>query len=169
MVLEIPIPQFVGSMCNVGTSEGEHEQKLDESKNIYTKEYNNDEKFLKSHINCQDDTQKISSLVIHIGICLKGEYHDESILKWTCEQIHREWMKIMLKLFYNILYDTTYNVIGKLFKEYKNIKEILNDQSSDFLDMYKSDKKKKKKKKELDDVEKEGQPKMGVGNDDNIN
>ncbi|SCL97642.1 conserved Plasmodium protein, unknown function [Plasmodium chabaudi chabaudi] len=62
-----------------------------------------------------------------------GETSDEAIY-WTCTEIHIKWIKAILKIFYNILFDTSYNTVGKLFEEYKNIKEILNDTSYSFLD-----------------------------------
>ncbi|VEV54809.1 conserved Plasmodium protein, unknown function [Plasmodium vinckei vinckei] len=61
------------------------------------------------------------------------ETSDEAIY-WICSEIHIKWIKAILKIFYNILFDTSYNTVGKLFEEYKNIKEILNDTSYSFLD-----------------------------------
>ncbi|CAD2097079.1 conserved Plasmodium protein, unknown function [Plasmodium vinckei] len=61
------------------------------------------------------------------------ETADEAIY-WICTEIHIKWIKAILKIFYNILFDTSYNTLGKLFEEYKNIKEILNDTSYSFLD-----------------------------------
>ncbi|EAA18667.1 hypothetical protein [Plasmodium yoelii yoelii] len=55
-------------------------------------------------------------------------------IHWICSEIHIKWIKAILKIFYNILFDTSYNIVGKIFEEYKNIKEILNDTSYDFLD-----------------------------------
>ncbi|SCM17165.1 conserved Plasmodium protein, unknown function, partial [Plasmodium berghei] len=56
-----------------------------------------------------------------------SEEKESEEIHWICTEIHIKWIKAILKIFYNILFDTSYNVVGKLFEEYKNIKEILND------------------------------------------
>ncbi|SCM17164.1 conserved Plasmodium protein, unknown function, partial [Plasmodium berghei] len=63
-----------------------------------------------------------------------SEEKESEEIHWICTEIHIKWIKAILKIFYNILFDTSYNVVGKLFEEYKNIKEILNDTSYNFLD-----------------------------------
>ncbi|SBS81636.1 conserved Plasmodium protein, unknown function [Plasmodium ovale curtisi] len=75
-------------------------------------------------------------LIKNICMSLKGFFEgaEEECIKWDSNDVQKDWLKIMLKLFYNILFDTTYNTVGRLFDEYKNIKEILNDHSLDFLD-----------------------------------
>ncbi|SBS93432.1 conserved Plasmodium protein, unknown function, partial [Plasmodium ovale curtisi] len=63
-----------------------------------------------------------------------GDETSDEAIYWICTEIHIKWIKAILKIFYNILFDTSYNTLGKLFEEYKNIKEILNDTSYSFLD-----------------------------------
>ncbi|SBT86526.1 conserved Plasmodium protein, unknown function [Plasmodium malariae] len=86
---------------------------------------------------------------INICLSLKGKLAGDNnqLVKWVCDGIHKRWLRVMLKLFYNILFDSAYNTVGKLFSEYKNIKEILNDHSPDFLDAHRNDRKMKKNRR----------------------
>ncbi|EUD66810.1 hypothetical protein C922_02795 [Plasmodium inui San Antonio 1] len=79
------------------------------------------------------DPDSFLPLVENICVTLKASEEEGGILKWNPQQVQRQWLKIMLKLFYNVLYDSEYNTVGKLFLEYRNIKEILKDKSLDFL------------------------------------
>ncbi|ANQ06465.1 Uncharacterized protein PCOAH_00008810 [Plasmodium coatneyi] len=79
------------------------------------------------------DTNSFLPLVQNICTALKALKEEDRTLKWHPQQVQKQWLKIMLKLFYNVLYDSEYNTVGKLFLEYKNIKDILKDKSHDFL------------------------------------
>ncbi|KJP86546.1 hypothetical protein AK88_03837 [Plasmodium fragile] len=81
------------------------------------------------------DQDAFLPIVNNICAALKAseEEEEQGMLKWYPQQVQREWLKIMLKLFYNVLYDSEYNTVGKLFLEYRNIKDILKDKSLDFL------------------------------------
>ncbi|CAA9986750.1 conserved Plasmodium protein, unknown function [Plasmodium knowlesi strain H] len=79
------------------------------------------------------DPNSFLPLVQNICSSLKASKEEDKMLKWHPQQVQRKWLKIMLKLFYNVLYDSEYNTVGKLFLEYKNIKDILKDKSLDFL------------------------------------
>ncbi|GAB64996.1 hypothetical protein PCYB_041980 [Plasmodium cynomolgi strain B] len=79
------------------------------------------------------DPDSFLPLVENICVALKASEEEGGVLKWHPEQVQRQWLKIMLKLFYNVLYDSEYNTVGNLFLEYRNIKEILKDKSLDFL------------------------------------